>query len=602
MTEQQTVHYKENSPERTVDKLISILHSLGLDTVEDWRAENSIGTYSLRVRIKGCGETGTNGKGVSPVYARASAYAELFERLQNGILIPSSKWEKGDAFSIFPDEKILSSENIVEQNGPFLKYYLSKLNYHSLSKKEIAKRFRNNHQWEYLLTGKDNEFICIPYSSYVNGKKYYLPAYLSHALYGSNGMCAGNTTEEALVQGISEIVERAVQTRIMREKPCLPDIPSDYMKKYPYVYEIFQKLQQVEGCEVYMKDGSLGGKYPVAVLIIVEKNTGHFGVKLGCHPDFGIAMERTLTELTQGQTPIDYAHNSSTIDFRNAKVETQGNILNTFMIGRGQYPYQLLSDTPSYEFVPMKDVSELSNKEILDDWIKDLSRNYDILVHDVSYLGFPSFHIIIPGLSEMRTISESLFREENTRMYASYLLKSPSEINEKNCIYLLGALESSRSIVMMRSVKTLLSPDRSINIPFKKYEADNIYLSAMCYIMRKEYLKAYQNIGTVASIVYQYQNVGEIENVSDDITRLKALLYYLQAIVCTEDKNKSLDYIGRLFDNKTRAWIYETFYDEAQVIQKQYYPVLDEKGRDEFNNLKRVGTILRNVMANSKLS
>ena len=43
----------------------------------------------------------------------------------------------------------------------------------------------------------------------------------------------------------------------------------------------------------------MGGKYPVAALIILEKNTGKYGIKLGCHPDFGVAMERTFTEAAQ---------------------------------------------------------------------------------------------------------------------------------------------------------------------------------------------------------------------------------------------------------------------------------------------------------------
>ena len=127
MTEQQSEHFKETSPEKTVEKLLSILQSFDIETTEKWREENHIGTYSLRVKLKGCGETGTNGKGVSPQYARASAYAELFERLQNGILIPSWNKEKNSSFRVFPDERILSADDIVEENSPFFKFYVNLL-------------------------------------------------------------------------------------------------------------------------------------------------------------------------------------------------------------------------------------------------------------------------------------------------------------------------------------------------------------------------------------------------------------------------------------------------------------------------------------------
>ena len=102
--------------------MLSILQSFDIETTEKWREENHIGTYSLRVKLKGCGETGTNGKGVSPQYARASAYAELFERLQNGILIPSWNKEKNSSFRVFPDERILSADDIVEEEDEYKVY------------------------------------------------------------------------------------------------------------------------------------------------------------------------------------------------------------------------------------------------------------------------------------------------------------------------------------------------------------------------------------------------------------------------------------------------------------------------------------------------
>lgn len=135
-------------------------------------------------------------------------------------------------------------------------------------------------------------------------------------------MCAGNSPEEALVQGLSEIIERVVQRRIFTEKPALPDVPEEYIQQFPYVYEIIQKLkeQEKEGYYYFIKDCSFGGQYPVAALIVYEKNTGKYGIKLGCHPDFGVAIERTLTEATQGQDLAEYSKRSS-VDFTNNHVD-----------------------------------------------------------------------------------------------------------------------------------------------------------------------------------------------------------------------------------------------------------------------------------------
>ncbi len=181
-----------------------------------------------------------------------------------------------------------------------------------------------------------------------------------------------------------------------------------------------------------------GGRYPVAALIVCEKNTGKFGIKLGCHPDIGIAMERTLTEATQGQDIFEYAKRSI-IDFKNGDVDKWKNIYNSYKFGMGKYPYQLFSSKSDYEFTPVKDVSNMSNSQILKEWISDiLETGSDIYIRDVSFLGFPSFHIIIPGMSEMIYPDDTKFRATNTRYHVSNLLRdSPEEINKDNCRYIL---------------------------------------------------------------------------------------------------------------------------------------------------------------------
>ena len=47
--------------------------------------KSSIGTYALRLKIENT-DIGVNGKGINKIYAQASAYAELIERLQNDLL------------------------------------------------------------------------------------------------------------------------------------------------------------------------------------------------------------------------------------------------------------------------------------------------------------------------------------------------------------------------------------------------------------------------------------------------------------------------------------------------------------------------------------
>ena len=84
MSELQNRRYKEVTPEETVKKLKGLLEKLRIEVVEKWSNESSVGTYSLRVCIKGT-DIGQNGKGMTKEFAMASGYAEFFERMQNGM-------------------------------------------------------------------------------------------------------------------------------------------------------------------------------------------------------------------------------------------------------------------------------------------------------------------------------------------------------------------------------------------------------------------------------------------------------------------------------------------------------------------------------------
>lgn len=57
---------------------------------------------------------------------------------------------------------------------------------------------------------------------------------------------------------------------------------------------MYSKLKENDRYEYILKDCSFGGKYPVAALIILEKNTGKYGIKLGCHPDLVLLWKEHL--------------------------------------------------------------------------------------------------------------------------------------------------------------------------------------------------------------------------------------------------------------------------------------------------------------------
>lgn len=566
ISKMQEMHYKETDPVSTVDKLQSKLKELNLEVIEEWGDESCVGTYSLRVTFKGT-TIGSNGKGVNKEYARASAYAELFERFQNGLLSTSMvppKYDKSFNFRIAPDEKTITAEEIVKENNPFIQYYFKVRGMANASFEEKVNSYKEVNKIEKLMYDMDNQFDCIPFYNVREQKVSYMPRWTYTKYYGSNGMAAGNTPEEALVQGMSEIFERVAQKRIFKEQPCLPDIPDDYIANFPQVYEMYQKLKSIKDYEVKMKDCSFGGKYPVAALVILQKNTGKYGLKMGCHPDMGIAMERTFTEAAQGNDILEYV-NRSVIDFMNKNVSNDDNIVNSFKIGLAQYPYQIFGSSPDYEFIPVENVSHLNNTEILKKWIKEiLDEGYDILIRDVSNLGFPSYHILIPGMSELNDGSDTATRADNTRAFISGLLIKPSLINKENVKFILASLGYYSKRIMENSLSSFYPESGELDLPYEDIGFGNIYLSAMCYIMLGQYENAFHKI----KILEQNARIMKVDN--DKLVELMSIGHYLAAMSQIHDHTTVMGYMRILFDDKLCERIDYLFADPNQVISKQY--------------------------------
>ncbi len=362
--------HKDTTPEETVEKLKQLLSELNIEMTEDWADENEIGTYSLRLSVKGT-SIGSNGKGMTRNFAKASAYAEFMERLQNNKLAANSTfsnvlYEKNGDFYLFKDEKFLTPEEMTADKNSFTEFFFTTRSDAEKEKfSDETELLRRYHKLDYNIHRKEDEFLCLPYYSVRDNKDVYIPYTIQNMFYGSNGMCAGNTPEEALVQGLSEVFERKVQRHLIMDQLSLPDVPESYIAKFPDIYEMYKLIKSYKKYNVFIKDGSIGKGYPVCVLVIVEKDTGKFGVKIGSHPDYHIALERLFTEATQG-TNIENFAKKSIIDFSNTNVSTVINLQNSFKTGDAAYPYQIFSSKPDFEFVEPKDFSSSTNREMLD--------------------------------------------------------------------------------------------------------------------------------------------------------------------------------------------------------------------------------------------
>lgn len=404
---------KECSPLKTVEKARKILSDLDIMTMETWKdlydpSKAEPKSFSVRVDIPSCG-IGTNGKGSARTYALASAYGEMMERLQNLILFPVERFsreslEKED-FLYFPDEKTCTMKDVVAAEDAF-----SSIVYRDFYKgqfllecgaKEREKVIRAYLETEGTAT--EEQMVTWPFYSVKEDKTVYLWNRFVTYLHGSNGMCAGNTPQEAIVQGMSEIFERYASTEILTKAIVPPDIPEDVYKQYGIIADMIDEIEQMGPFKILVKDCSLGKGLPVCAVILIDMEFQRYCVSFGCHPHLPVAVERCLTEMFQGYTLKKGNRNDVrliSVDTNANSIDPYLNVRNMHCNGKGVLPYEIFVNEPSYEYQPFRDMSNAGNQEMLQYCIDlALSIAPDVLIRDVSYLDFPAYFIIIPGIS-----------------------------------------------------------------------------------------------------------------------------------------------------------------------------------------------------------
>ena len=362
--------YKECPPEQTIDKIKSILAQNNIK-VKITKSNNK-NFYSCRVdvcnnRLKKLG-VGTNGKGMTESYSLASGYAEFMEIFQNKLLFENeSLCFETHLINALKKSKIIDADNYDFNNCQF--YNTSKIDFYSVKEK------------------------CI--------KQFYAYDFLFHS--GSNGMCAGNTAKEAIVQGICEIFERYVVSRIYNEKLSLPTIPLDYYEGTELYKRIKRLLKQNTNIKVIIKDCSLDKGLPVVGVLMIDVANQVYNFNLGADCNPIVATERCFTELYQKQCftkhpknkekilgiPFDFRHDPTGLDMENA-----------ICYGRGQWPSSIFNDNTKFKF---NQDSLFYQKKIENDLqycVKVIDYfNCDLYIRDNSILGFPTYYIIIPGMN-----------------------------------------------------------------------------------------------------------------------------------------------------------------------------------------------------------
>ena len=429
-------NFKDDSPLNTVERIREILRSYGISTEESWSESGVPHCYSLRVSVSGT-EFGTNGKGVTRELALASAYGELAERLQFGRNLQTNNQKDGSLYANDPKGIYLSAQELLSRNRQWYSRYVKDLE--ALTGKKLTE--------EELLQQYCDEQGNIPVTPFYCVNKHsheYLPTELVNTVYGTNGCAAGNTVEEALVQAISEIVERNFCERILLQEIAVPDIPEEVLRSCTVAYEIITFLRS-QNFRVIVKDCSLGTKFPVVCVWLINQDTGRYHTHFGAYPNFEIALQRTLTETFQGRSLQQIA---KFVDFTRRKAEgfDLGKRVEQLVWGTVERSPEFFVDATA-DYVEHKKFSGKNNRELLKECVEFLSQQgYDVLVHDYSCLGFPTYQVIVPGYSESLTYRMDPKQSDTRyRRYTERVLRDPSAATMEELMGFMMSLNQGRN-------------------------------------------------------------------------------------------------------------------------------------------------------------
>ena len=392
--------------EQTIANMTSILSDVGIKIeIASWR--NIVpNVWSLHIREAASPMCFTNGKGATKESALCSALGEYIERMSCNFFYndyyfgeeianskfvhyPNEKWFKAGSDDALPEG--LMDERCLQLYNP-------------------DDELRASHLID-TNSGHTERGICaLPFTRNSDLKTVYFPSNLLENIFVSNGMSAGNNLYEAKVQCLSEIFERAVKRQIIEEEIILPDVPREVLAKYPSILAGIEELEN-KGFPILVKDASLGGKFPVMCVTLMNPKTGGVFASFGGHPSFEVALERSLTELLQGRS-FEGLNDVPPPTFNSHALTEPSNFVLHFIDSTGAISWKFFSAKHDYEFCEW-DFSGTTEEE--NERLMTILANLGKEVYVATYEDFGAIacRILVPGYSEVYLAEDLIWDNTN---------------------------------------------------------------------------------------------------------------------------------------------------------------------------------------------
>jgi ribosomal protein S12 methylthiotransferase accessory factor len=282
------------APQETVRRFKDKLKKANLDILKRTiRIDN--GRLDIPIYFSLCGTDahdiiGTKkqmGKGGTPSQSEASAVMELAERFS--------------FFSFVKNPKNFFTEKFCNIKDRILPFDMIAKSVHDESEdlpitRKIFENLPLKWTWAYNLTRKEETLVPFDWFFAINE---------------FNGPSAGNCVEEAISQGICEIIERHTSSVISHNQLKVPAIRADSATD-PLVIEMIGKYRRI-GVKFFVSDFTLDTGIPSVGVLAYDPNTfpnlSEIVWTAGTTPDPQKAFSRALTEVAQLAGDFDTASN-----------------------------------------------------------------------------------------------------------------------------------------------------------------------------------------------------------------------------------------------------------------------------------------------------
>jgi len=419
---------KSSPLEESIKKMEAVLADVGCAATFSDEKHPLTHCYSVNLAsIEAPRHIYSNGKGIVSDASKASALGEYIERLQtNNFFI--------DFY--LPERKYYPDEVAFEFGGGYLNDAL-----HAIynPNNELT-----DEDWVDYNSDYEDKVVALPFVEHSTGEKVYIPLNILSNLYVSNGLATGNTPLEAQVQALSEIFERYAKIEIIKNGYALPRYPDEVLQTFERVYRDVLALRAL-GYIVEVLDASLGGKFPVTAISLINPENSTLFVSFGAHPILEVSLERTMTELMQGRglENLD-AFESPTFDM--SLVSDSFNLESHFIDSNGKLGFGFLSAKKSFEYASWSYDGEGSQAEFvyLTGILKEL--NKEMYLREYNYLGFYSCQMIVPTISEVYPIEDMSFNNKNNGKWIRDMVLNFEEYEGDEILDAVESLEETLNV------------------------------------------------------------------------------------------------------------------------------------------------------------